>query len=164
MPKHSQLLHCVWNPQGPTCLPLGAIRSWHPWQSGSHWLRNRTLILNTSCLNSDFSCILLSAKVLKINVSRYHNALFGPRREAGFLRCLHPVWNLRAVIWFHFFLLACYLFSIFSFFDRLSANFTAMYHLKWLHVFHYYIITCNYFLPQTTKDMKSFFMFIVVYI
>ena len=28
--------------------------------------------------------------------------LFSPRREAGDLWCLPPVWNLRAVIWFHF--------------------------------------------------------------
>ena len=25
-----------------------------------------------------------------------------PRREAGYVWCLPPVWNLRAVIWFHF--------------------------------------------------------------
>ena len=27
---------------------------------------------------------------------------FSPRREAGDVWCLPPVWNLRAVIWFHF--------------------------------------------------------------
>ena len=38
------------------------------------------------------------------------NCLSGPEREAGDVWCLPPVWNLRAVIWFHFpiYLLTCF--------------------------------------------------------
>ena len=35
--------------------------------------------------------------------------LIGPRREAGDVWCLPPVWNLRAVIWFHFAISSLYL-------------------------------------------------------
>ena len=40
--------------------------------------------------------------VLKYVLAMLHRYLSIPRREAGDVWCLPPVWNLRAVIWFHF--------------------------------------------------------------
>ena len=44
---------------------------------------------------------LLVAAVIYVLVSWLASLLF-PRREAGDVWCLPPVWNLRAVVWFHF--------------------------------------------------------------
>ena len=38
----------------------------------------------------------------EIHLDLVHVPDFGPRREAGDVWCLPPVWNLRAVVWFHF--------------------------------------------------------------
>ena len=51
--------------------------------------------------------LILSYNPLRVgvqpNLKHFNKTLrFGPRREAGDVWCLPPVWNLRAVIWFQF--------------------------------------------------------------
>ena len=48
--------------------------------------------ITVSCSSISFPWLVFYCVVL----------LWGPQREAGDVWCLPPVWNLRAVIWFHF--------------------------------------------------------------
>ena len=47
-------------------------------------------------------CLFLPFQSIHLHFFQNLSQFFPPRREAGDVWCLPPVWNLRAVIWFHF--------------------------------------------------------------
>ena len=69
--------------------------------------KNKKITLYTYLYTLDF---FFSLKISEKNLYVFFVCLFvclffhkfHPRREAGDVWCLPPVWNLRAVIWFHF--------------------------------------------------------------
>ena len=63
-----------------------------------HWFSNR--LIDWVLQSFTFECVYFTVLFMSLHLSVF--SFLKPRREAGDAWCLPPVWNLRAVIWFHF--------------------------------------------------------------
>ena len=71
----------------------------HTWKRSPPWRMDRITLVKVLCTNQDHRPG--SDHSSQVPQSTYP-LTEPPQREAGDVWCLPPVWNLRAVIWFHF--------------------------------------------------------------